>query len=375
MVEEIITALSRIRWLFVLARNSSFTYKGQAIDVKQIGRELGVRYVLEGSVRKAGQRVRITGQLIDTASGAHIWANHFDGALDDIFELQDQVASSVVGAIEPKLQQSEIERATRKVTASLDAYDLYLRAVAQFHSYTEEGMREAIGLSKRALAIDQSYAPAAALISLCRMHQRQQGWEPISETDVAEAVRFARQSIEEGKDDPDTLWMAGITLWFLAGEINTAESVVDRALALNPNSAHAWNARGWVSSFQNQPNRGIEYLQHAMRLSPFDPLSWLFTSGLAVSYLIARRFEEANEWADRSVVDQPRFGMVLRMKAVLCAYLDRLEEAREWLRRALELQPDLTVATWKTLAGAVAISPEVLDLYLGGLRKAGLPEE
>src|SRR5712692_8085616 len=174
MVEEIITALSRLRWLFVIARNSSFAYKGRAVDVKQVGRELGVRYVLEGSVRKSANRVRITGQLIDSATGAHIWTDRFDGALDDIFELQDEVASRVVGAIEPKLRQSEIERTARKPTESLDAYDLYLRALAQFHKYTEESMREVIALLTRALAIDPSYAPAAAMIGWCRSVQ---GWQ------------------------------------------------------------------------------------------------------------------------------------------------------------------------------------------------------
>ena len=201
MVEEIITALSRIRWLFVIARNSTFTYKGQAVDVKRVGRELGVRYVLEGSVRKGGSQVRITGQLIDTATGAHIWADRFDGALDDIFELQDQVASSVVGAIEPKLRQSEMERAARKPTESLDAYDLYLRAVAQTHKFTEESLREAVALAKNARAIDPSYAPAAALIAWCRMLQRGQSLGAVSDAEIVEAVVLARQAIEAGRDD------------------------------------------------------------------------------------------------------------------------------------------------------------------------------
>jgi adenylate cyclase len=210
IVEEITTAISRLPWLFVIARNSSFTYKGRSVDVKQVSRELGVRYVLEGSVRKAGNRVRITGQLIDTATGAHIWADRFDGALDDIFELQDQMASHVVGAIEPKLQLSEIERATRKPTASLDAYDLYLRSLAKLHEYSEESMREAIALLKRALAIDPSYSPAAAMIGWCRVHERVQGWGRLSDENANEAVRLARMATEAGRDDPDSLWMCGV---------------------------------------------------------------------------------------------------------------------------------------------------------------------
>src|ERR1700732_4072786 len=181
MVEEITTAIARLPWLFVIARNSSFTYKGKAIDVKQVARELGVRYVLEGSVRKGSNRVRITGQLIDTATGAHIWADRFDGALDDIFELQDQVASSVVGAIEPKLRQSEIERSSRKPTESLTAYDLYLRALARIHHFSRESYAEVVALLRQALAIDPSYTPAAALLGWCHVHLRTQGWQALSD--------------------------------------------------------------------------------------------------------------------------------------------------------------------------------------------------
>jgi TolB-like protein len=202
MVEEITTAVSRLPWLFVMARNSSFTYKGQAVDVKQVARDLAVQYVLEGSVRKAGNRVRITGQLIDTITGAHIWADRFDGAPDDIFDLQDEIASNVVGAIEPKLRLSEIGRATRKPTESLDAYDLYLRALGQFQKYTEEGIRSAIVLLKRALVINPSYAPTAAMIGWCRLLQRRQGWGPVSDAQVAEGLSLARQAIEAAKDDP-----------------------------------------------------------------------------------------------------------------------------------------------------------------------------
>jgi Tetratricopeptide repeat len=325
-------------------------------------------------VRKAGNRVRITGQLIDTASGAHIWADRFDGALDDIFELQDQVASSVAGAIEPKLRQSEIERARRKPTESLDAYDLYLRALAQFDKYTEEGMREAIVLLQRALAIDPSYAPAAAMIGWCRSFQRIQGCGLVSDAEVGEGVRLARRAIEAGKDDPDSLWMAGGTLWVMAGELSVSSNVIDRALALNPNSAHAWMARGMVSCFQNQSSRAIESLQRAMRLSPLDPLGWIFAGGIAFAHLYARRFEDAIEWVDRALLEQPRWTPGIRSRAVACALLGRTEEARDWLNRMLELQPGLTIATWKASFAAAAFSPDLLAFYVEGLRKAGLPE-
>jgi TolB-like protein/class 3 adenylate cyclase len=351
MVEEIITALSRIKWLFVIARNSSFTYKGKAVDVKQVARELGVRYVLEGSVRKAGNRVRITGQLIDTTTGAHIWADRFDGALDDIFELQDQVASGVVGAIEPKLRQSEIDRAIRKPTESLDAYDLYLRALALRDKHTDESVREAIALLKRALAIDPNYAPAAALIGWSRIHQASHGRIPMSQAERAEAVTLARHALAAGKDDADALWMAAFTLHAFAGEHAIAATAVDRALTLNPNSAHAWMACGWVSCGRGQSGPAIEALERAMRLSPLDRLGRTFTAGIALAHLVAGRYEQAVDWADRTLREEPGYGGGLSVKAVACAHLDRIDEAREAVHQWIEFQP------WQTIDSGRPPSP------------------
>ncbi len=373
IVEDLTTAISRLPWLFVIARNSSFTYKGRPVDVKQVARELGVRYVLEGSVRKAGNRVRIGGQLIDTTSGAHIWADRFDGELDDIFALQDQVASSVVGAIEPRLRHSEIERATRKPTQRLDAYDLYLRALAQFHKHSGEGTREAITLLKRALTVDPCYAPAASMIGLCLALRRARGGEPLSDAEIAEGLRLAGQAIEAGKDDPDVLWMAGDALSILAGEHATAASAIDRALVLNPNSAHAWMASGWVSGFQNRPSAAIEALQRAMRLSPLDPLGYMFSGGLAFAHLTAARYQDALEWADRSLRDQPRFGSAISVKVASCGHLGQIEEARDWLRRLIELRPELTIAGYK-VSMATFLPPEILAIFVAGFRTAGLPE-
>jgi len=374
IVEEITTAMSRLPWLFVIARNSSFTYKDKTVDVKHVARELGVRYVLEGSVRKAGNRVRITGQLIDTMTGGHIWADRFDGALDDIFELQDRVASNVVGAIEPRLVVSEMDRAARKPAESLDVYDLYLRALAHVHKYTEEDMREAINLMKRALLISPSYAPAAAMIGWCRMFQRLQGWGPLSNAEVAEAVRLALQAIEAGKDDPDTLWMGGHVISFLSGDHATAAGVVDRALILNPNCAHAWMLKGYVSFFQNRWGPAIEAFERAMRLSPLDPLGYLFAAGIGLAHLGVGRYEEALQWVDRSSRELPRYVTSLRLKVVLCAHLGRMEEARYWLRRMLDLQPGMTVAWLEEYLGAMRLPPEILAIYVEALRKAGLPE-
>jgi adenylate cyclase len=374
IVEEVTTAIARLPWLFVIARNSSFAYKGKSPDLRQVGRELGVRYVLEGSVRKAGSRVRITGQLIDTTTGAHIWADRFDGALDDIFELQDRVASSVVGAIEPKLRQSEIERAARKPTESLDAYDLYLQALAQFHKYNEDDIKKAIALSKRALMIDPSYPPAAAMIGWCSMYQRAAGWGPLSESEVAEAVRLAGQAIEAGKEDPDTLWMGGQTISYLTGDHATAGGAIDRALILNPNSAHAWMARGYVSYYQNRPGPGTEAFERAMRLSPLDPLNYFCSSGLALTHIAARQYEEAVEWADRSLRELPRYVPSVRIKVILCAHLGRMEEAHHWLERLLDIQPGLTIGRYEAMFAPI-LAPEILALFVDALRKAGLPEE
>jgi len=373
IVEEITTAISRLPWLFVIARNSSFTYKGRSVDVKQVARELGVRYVLEGSVRKAADRVRITGQLIDTTTGAHIWADRFNGALDDIFQLQDHVASSVVGAIEPKLRLSEIQRATRKPTESLDAYDLYLRALAQLHKYTEAGLRETITLLSQALAIDPYYTPPAALIGRCRIFQRVQGWGPLSETAVEEGLWLARRVIELSKDDPEALWMAATTLSRFAGEHDTAASIIDRSLTLNPNSAHAWMASGQVSCYRNLPDRAIEALQRAMRLSPLDPLGFLLAGALAFAYLVAGRYEDALEWADRSLRELPRYSPSVRIAVASCAQLGRIEKARYWLERLRELQPGLTIAGYK--AFAVYYPSAVVAAFVEGFRKAGMPEE
>jgi TolB-like protein len=372
MVEEITTAIARLPWLFVIARNSAFTYKGKAIDVKQVAQELGVRYVLEGSVRKAGNRVRITGQLIDTTTGAHIWAERFDGALDDIFELQDQVASSVAGAMEPKLRQSEIERASRKPTANLTAYDLYLRALAQSYRLTEDGLAEALVLARQALVIDPSYAPAAALVGWCRVLQRVRGWGALSDEDIAEACLLARQALEAERDDAETIRQAAWSLFALAGEVAMAAAALDRVLARNPNAARAWSARGIIHALRNEPEAAIEAIERARRLSPFDRHAFGYAVNIAVAHLVARRFEQAIEWADRALHDQPRTVVGMRAKVVALAHLGRLDAAGTELSRVLAVQPKQTIAGFREQAHFMA--PEVLELCVDGLRLAGLPE-
>jgi TolB-like protein/class 3 adenylate cyclase/Tfp pilus assembly protein PilF len=373
MVEEITTAIARLPWLFVIARNSAFTYKGKPVDVKQVAQELGVRYVLEGSVRKAGNRVRITGQLIDTTTGAHIWADRFDGALDDIFELQDQVASDVAGAIEPKLRQSEIARTSRKPAVNLTAYDLYLRALASSYRYTDEGVADAVVLARRALSTDPAYTPAAALVGWCRGLQRLQGWGALSDEDIGEACRLAHQALETERDDAEAISQAARTLFLFAGEAAMATAALDRALALNPNAALAWLIRGAIHALRNQPEAAIEAVERARRLSPFDPYTFLYAGTIAGAHLAARRFEQAIEWADRALHDQPRAVAAMRVKVAANAHLGRPDEARAELDRLLAIDPKLTIAGYRERAHYLA--PEVRGLYVTGLRLAGLPEE
>ena len=342
--------------------------------MKQVAQELGVRYVLEGSVRKAGNRVRITGQLIDTGTGAHIWADRFDGALDDIFELQDSVASSVAGVIEPRLRQSEFERARRKPTESLDAYDLYLRALALRDTHSDESVREAISLLKQALAIDPDNAPAMAAIGWSCIHQLSHGRTPVSEADAREGVAFARQALEAGKDDPDTLWMAAASLEIFAGEHGVAAAAVDRALTLNPNSALAWTVRGVVLGNLDQPGPAIEAFERAMRLSPLDRHRRNFTNGIAHAHMTAGRYEEAVDWAERTLREEPGYRAAIVAKVVGCAHLDRIEEARAAVGQLIQSLPGFTITQYKA-RWSRAFSADKMAIYVEGLRKAGLPEE
>jgi TolB-like protein len=375
MVEEIITALSRIRWLFVIARNSSFTYKGQAVDVKQVGRELGVRYVLEGSVRKAAGRVRITAQLIDAGTNAHIWADRFDGSLEDVFDLQDRVASSVAGVIEPALQAAEMARATRKPTESLDAYDLYLRALAEANRLSANGMQAAVDLLKQALAIDQNYLPAIALTVWCRLLQRTHGWISATGPEVETALHLARRAVVAGRDDPEVLCTASYALAAFAGENETALLGIDRALMLNPNAAGAWRLKGLVCCFLERPGQAIEALERSMRLSPLDPRSYVTKFGLAMANFIAGHYREALDWVEQSLQEQPHYVPPLRYRVALLAHLDRLAEAQAALRQLLDLFPTLTMANYWAASAGYSMSGKARAAVEAGLRKAGLAEQ
>jgi adenylate cyclase len=371
VVEEIITALSRMRWLFVIARNSSFTYKGRTVDVKQVGRELGVRYILEGSVRKAANRLRITGQLIDASTGAHLWADRFDGGLEDIFELQDEVTSSVIGAIAPKLEQAEIDRAKRKPTESLDAYDYYLRGIANIYRWTKENVSEGLRLLYKAIELDPDFASAYGAAAWCHYWRMANGWMTDRAHESAEAIRLAGRAAELGKDDAVALSFSGLALG-QAGQIEAGITLVDRALVLNPNLAAAWSASGCLRAFRGDPDVAIEHMARAMRLSPLDPLTFLFLTFTAFAHFVSNRCNEAWPLAERACREQPYFVTAIRVAAASNACAGRLDEARHFISRALQLDPELRVSSLRDRV--MLARPPDFAKYVEALRKAGLPE-
>ena len=374
VVEEIITALSRMRWLFVIARNSTFTYKGRAVDVKQIGRELGVRYVLEGSVRKAANRVRITGQLIDTATGAHLWADRFDGGLEDIFDLQDQVTASVVGAIAPTLEKAEIDRAKRKPTESLDAYDYYLRGLASHYKIaSRQANAEALSLFNRAIELDPDFASAYGRAASCYMDRRSNGWMTDLASESAEVARLAQRAVELGKDDAIALATSGWALVYVVRDVDAGAAFIDRALVLNPNLAVAWFYGGWVKIWLGEPDAGLERLARALRLSPLDPFMSGIQQGAAHAHMFAGRYDEASRWAAMSLRDAPDYQPGLRISAASNALAGRLEQAQKMVVRMQHLNPSLRVSTLREVVGPYRRA-EDLAKYERGLRKAGLPE-
>ena len=372
MVDDITTALSRFKSLFVIARNSSFSYKGKSPDIRQVGRDLGVRYVLEGSVRKAGGKVRITGQLIDSATGAHLWADRFEGSLEDIFDLQDQVTTSVVGAVAPKLDQAEIERAKRKPTESLDAYDYYLRGVADVQRLTKQSNETALRLFYKAIEIDTNFASALAMAARCYTLRKTNRWmiDPAQET--AEAVRLARRAIEVGKDDAVALCYAGYALVHAAYELESGAAIIERAIALNPHLAIAWQLSGTVQAFLGRSEVAIEHTTRAMRLSPLDPSLSLMQSSLALAYFIAGRYDDASIWSDRAIQEGTSFLPAFRMAVASKALAGRQEEARNALGRMLQIDPTARISN----SAERALFRRLQDVtrFEDGLRKAGLPE-
>ena len=374
MVDDIITALSHFKALFVIARNSSFTYKGRAVDVKQVGRELGVRYVLEGSVRKAANRVRITGQLVDTATGAHLWAERFDGGLGDIFDLQDQVTESVVGAIAPAVEKAEIERAKRKPTESLDAYALYLRGLARFYQFANrQANDEALRLFNSAIELDPDFAAAYGRAANCYVYAKANGWISVTAKEIAEVTRLAQRAVELGKDDAIALAASGWALAYVVRDLEAGAALIDRALVLNSNLAEAWFYGGWVKNWLGEPEAAIERFAHAMRLSPLDPRVMVIRSGTAYAHFFLGRYDEAASWAAKALQDNSDFQPGLRIAAASNAMAGRPEQAHKAVARLRQLNLVLRVSTLKDVSGPYRRA-EDLSRYEEGLRRAGLPE-
>jgi adenylate cyclase len=370
MVEEVITALSRVRSFFVIARNSSFTYKGKTVDVKQVGRELGVRYVLEGSVRKAAGRVRITSQLIEADSGHHVWADRFEGSLEDIFDLQDRVTESVVGAIVPSLQLAEIERARLKPTENLVAYDLYLRSLPHFWTKTREGNDESLKLLRAAISIEPSYSLAKAMAATCHAFRCAQYWA--SPSDRAEGARFAREAMTDHRDDPMTLRWAAASLAYISHEYELARTAIDRALALNPNSAAVLFANGWIRLYLGELAAAIDSLTKALRLSPLDPEKGLILSGLSMAYMREGRLEEGLAAGLNGIREMPGWTSNYQTVIRCLVELGRLDEAQEMGKRLLGISPGFTIA--KYVSTLATPGEENKRSSVHALRIAGIPE-
>jgi adenylate cyclase len=363
MVEEIITVLSRIRWLFVIARNSSFTYKGHTVDVKQVGGELGVHYVLQGSVRKAGDRMRISGQLIDAISGAHLWADHFDGSLDDVFELQDNVALSVAGVIEPTLLAAEIRRSAQRPTNDLTAYDLYLRARADAESWEKVQVMRALELCGQALNRDPRYGPALALAADCQVSLHANDWTNDLETTRREGINLARHALAVAGDDAYVLANAAFSLGYFGEDIAAALALIDRCLKLNPSFARGWRGSGWLRLWAGQLDLAIKNFETFVRLSPRESAAGALV-GIGVGHFFAQRLEEAKAMLLLSLQEHPTWAPILRFLASCCAHMGHLDEARDIVKRLRDITPVVVPSAehWR--------NPEHREFYLNGLRLA-----
>jgi TolB-like protein len=375
VVEEIITTLSRFRSLFVIARNSSFTYKGRSVDVKQIGRELGVSFVLEGSVRRSADRVRITAQLIDASTGAHLWADRFDGALEDIFDLQDQIARQVVGLLVPKLEHSAIERAKRKPTESLGAYEYYLRGTAAIYRFTiREANVEALQMFKRAIELDPEFASAYGMAAYCYVKDRTNRW-PTDDLarDIAEADRLARHAIRLGSDDALALATSAGALAYVVRDLDAGAACIEQALAVNPNMMWASYFAGFIKSWMGEPEAAVAHLMYAMRLSPVDPLMPLMQVATAHAHFFAGRYTEASSWANAALRGTPKLLPALRIGASADAFAGQLEPARKAVARLLQINPGERVSNLEAIYGPYRRQDDAWR-YGEGLRRAGLPE-
>jgi len=372
MAEEILTSLSYCKSLFVIARNSSFAYKDKAIDVRQIGRELGVRYVLEGSVRRSADLLRFTAQLVDATSGAQIWADRFDGVIKDVFKLQDRITESVVAAIEPNVQLAEIERLRTKPAKNFNAYDLLLRAQQLEYELTDESLLQAIDFCRQALAIDPNYAQAMALAAYCYAERSQQDWLKDRERETAEGIRLANRAVELAKNDANVLWMAAYAARQLSKDAQLAKELAYRSLQLNPNSAIALAMTGWIEAILAETAKALEHLHRADRLSPRDPRTWFINTGIGMAYFISGQYDEAVVWNKKALAQNPRSAVALRVLAASLACQGQKDRAHEAIGQLLKIEPSLTISN---LQPRMRMQHEsVWKKFSEALRLAGLPE-
>ena len=369
VVEDIITALSRNRAFFVIARNSSFTYKGKSVDTKEVARALGVRYVLEGSVRKSGNRVRVTGQFIEAELGRHLWADRFDGDLGEIFDLQDQLVTSVVGAIAPQLEKAEIDRAKLEMTGNLAAYDLYLRGLASWNRWTAEDNAKALQFFKAAIAKDGDFSTAYGLAASCHHFAKANGWA--SRFDEGEISHLVERAAAIGTDDAVALCWAGHVHAYFFRDLDRALLLIDRALDLDVNLAVAWQRSGWVRGYAGDPEGAIESLNKANRLNPLDPRVFLTQSAMAFAHFIAGRDEEAARWSAMALRVKPNWLPALRMTIASNAMAGQAEQAKRALKTYLEIDPEVTIAK---LCGYYPFRREAdRQRLVAAMRKAGVP--
>ena len=370
IVEDIITALSRSRAFFVVARNSSFTYKGATVDNQRVAQELGVRYLLQGSMRKAGGRVRVTGQLIEAASGRHLWADRYEGDMSGIFELQDRIVTCVVGAIEPQLEKAEMNRANQIATGDLDAYDLYLRGLACWNRWTKDGNAKALQFFYSAIDKDREFSTAYGLAASCHLFAKANDWA--STFDEREIARLVDRAADLGMDDPIALCWAGHVHAVFFKDLDRALLLIDRALELDENLATAWQRRGWVCGYAGDSEGAIASLQRAIRLNPLDPRVFLTQSAMGFAHFIAGRDEEAADWAAMALRVKPNWPPALRVALVANALCGRPDEAERIRTTYLSIDPRMTI-------------PKICGFYpqrreadrqrlIEGLRKAGVPE-
>ena len=370
ITEDILTALARFRSLFVIARNSAFAYKGRAVDIKQVGCDLGVRYVLEGSVRKAGKRVRITGQLIEAASGGHIWADRYDGDLEDVFALQDTISESVVGALVPSIERTEIERARRQPAASLAVYDLYLRALPSFYAMSEAENRKAIESLRRAIDLDPDYAAAKYFLASCIIWGINQSWYSVSEMGL-EAKTLAEDAVRIDKENAEALALLARLTAYLFGRHPEAIDFADQAIDCNANSFWVWSMSGWVHVYAGNPSTALLYFEKAFRLSPRDSMDFDGLSGQALALLQLERDAEAVDAARRATRRNPSYSTAYRALAASLGMVGQEAEAAAAVERLLELEPNLTVSSF---IARRSYTKDASRRYIQGLRIAGLPE-